>query len=85
MNLFINKNIFHFYPQFQTFIGNFVLTFFVAIIGTLAFESPVVILEKMLFHPTKKAALSPGNNDTNPNVAENSRKETESQRDSSRV
>lgn len=71
--MFISKNIFHFYSQFQTFIGNFVLTFFVAIIGTLAFESPIVILEKIIFHPNKKVATSPENNDMNRDGTESSR------------
>lgn len=40
--------------QYQTFFGNYILTILVAIVATLAFESPIVILEKLIFSPTKK-------------------------------
>lgn len=41
-------------PQFQTFIVNIVLTIMVAIVTTLAFESPLIIMEKWFFAPANK-------------------------------
>lgn len=40
---------------FHTFIANYVLTVFVSIIATLAFESPIIILEKMMFGSKKRS------------------------------
>lgn len=37
------------------------LTVFVAIIGTLAFESPILILEKLIFSPATKPERSDDN------------------------
>lgn len=39
---------------YHMFIGNYVFTVFVAIIVTLLFESPIIIVEKLLFGGTKK-------------------------------
>lgn len=39
---------------FHTFLGSYVLTVFVSIIASLAFESPIVVIEKILFSPKKK-------------------------------
>lgn len=39
---------------FHVFIGNYVLSLWVAFIATLLFESPIVILEKILFNAKKK-------------------------------
>lgn len=39
---------------FHAFIGNYVLTVFVSIIATLAFESPIVVIEKLIFNLQKK-------------------------------
>lgn len=39
---------------FYAFIGNSVLSAFVAAIATLAFESPIVIIEKLIFRPKKR-------------------------------
>ncbi len=39
---------------YQMFFGIFVLSIFVSIIGTLAFESPIAIFQKLLFQPRKK-------------------------------
>lgn len=39
---------------FHAFIGNYTLTVFVSLIATLAFESPIVIIEKLIFDPKKK-------------------------------
>lgn len=39
----------NFFAQYHMFLGNYVLTIAVAIIGSLAFESPIVIIEKILF------------------------------------
>lgn len=43
---------------FHGFIGNYVLSFGVALIATFAFESPIVILEKLLFKSKKKQSNS---------------------------
>lgn len=48
MNHF-EKNIFSILLQFHTFIGNFVVTVFISIFASLAFESPIIILEKLIF------------------------------------
>ncbi|XP_031623576.1 nose resistant to fluoxetine protein 6-like [Contarinia nasturtii] len=39
---------------FNTFIVNYVMTIFVSIIGTLTFESPIIVFEKILFNSSKK-------------------------------
>ncbi|XP_055304070.1 nose resistant to fluoxetine protein 6-like isoform X2 [Sitodiplosis mosellana] len=39
---------------FHAFIGNYMLTVFVAAIATLAFESPIIIIEKLIFDQKKK-------------------------------
>lgn len=39
---------------FHTFIGNYILVVCIAIVATLAFESPIVVIEKILFSPQKK-------------------------------
>ena len=44
---------------FHAFIGNYVLTLWVAFIATMLFESPIVILEKLLFNTKKES--NPGN------------------------
>ncbi|XP_031639007.1 nose resistant to fluoxetine protein 6-like [Contarinia nasturtii] len=41
---------------FHTFLGIYVITVFVSIIASLAFESPFMIIEKLLFTPAKHAA-----------------------------
>lgn len=46
--------MFSVYLQFHFFIGNFVLSTFVALIASLAFESPMIIIEKLIFGPRKK-------------------------------
>lgn len=40
---------------YHTFIGNFVLTVLVSIVASLAFESPILILEKILFGSRKRS------------------------------
>lgn len=45
---------------FHAFIGNYVITVFVAIIATLAFESPIVVIEKIIFAPKKKSETITG-------------------------
>lgn len=40
--------------QYHYFLGNYVLSVLVAIVASLAFESPIVILEKMIFGSGKK-------------------------------
>lgn len=42
------------YMAFHTFIGNYIITVFVALFASLAFESPIVIIEKLLFDTKKK-------------------------------
>ncbi|XP_055304016.1 uncharacterized protein LOC129569308 [Sitodiplosis mosellana] len=61
---------------FHAFIGNYGLTVFVAIIGTLAFESPILIIEKLMFSTGKK----PDNSNTNiePNRLQNNTAESRS-------
>lgn len=39
---------------FHSFIGNYVLTVFVSIVATLAFESPILTIEKLIFGSNKK-------------------------------
>lgn len=43
------------FTAFHTFIANYVLTVFVSIVATLAFESPILILEKMMFSSKKRS------------------------------
>lgn len=43
---------------FHGFIGNYVLSLAVALIATLLFESPIVILEKLLFKSKKQESNS---------------------------
>lgn len=43
------------YIAYHAFIGNYVLTVIVATIATLAFESPIVIIEKVIFGSKKKS------------------------------
>lgn len=43
------------FSAFCNFIVNFVLTALVAIIATLAFESPIITLEKLLLRPKTKS------------------------------
>lgn len=61
---------------FHFFIGNYVLSLWVAFIATLAFESPVFILEKMLFNSKKNSELV---NKTEPNERFNNNMNTEPQ------
>lgn len=42
-----------FHLQFLTFIGNYVVTVFVSVVATLAFESPIIIIEKLIFAPKR--------------------------------
>lgn len=51
------------YLQFQAFIGNYVIAVFVSIIATLLFESPIFIIEKMIFGPKKKMQQNENEND----------------------
>lgn len=39
---------------FHTFLGSYVITIFISIIASLAFESPIVVIEKILFRTEKK-------------------------------
>ena len=39
---------------FHTFIGNYILVVCISIVATLAFESPIVVIEKILFGQNKK-------------------------------
>lgn len=48
---------------FFTFIGNYVLTVFVSIVASLAFESPLIVIEKLIFGSTGNAEPT----DTNQN------------------
>lgn len=51
-----------YFTEFMTyhlFIGNYIITVFVSLVATLAFESPIVILEKMLLGPKKKPDSAP--------------------------
>lgn len=41
--------------QYHTFFGIYVITLFISIIASLAFESPFLIIEKLLFTPAKKS------------------------------
>lgn len=49
-----SSKIFFFYSQYHAFLGNYVLTVFVSILATLAFESPILAIEKLVFSPTKE-------------------------------
>lgn len=40
---------------FHAFIGFYVITVFVSIVATLAFESPIIIIEKQIFGPRSKS------------------------------
>ena len=51
-----------FYFQIQSFIGNLVITIFVSIFATLAFEEPMTTLSKIIFSPTKKLNSNKENN-----------------------
>lgn len=51
-----------FYFQFHSFIGNLVITIFVSIFATLAFEEPMTTLSKIIFSPTKKSNSNKENN-----------------------
>lgn len=42
------------YLQFHAFIGNYFITVFVSIVATLAFESPIITIENLLFDSKKK-------------------------------
>lgn len=51
---------------FHTFIGSYVLSLAAALIATLAFESPIVILEKLLFKSKKQPSNSTNGTATAP-------------------
>lgn len=61
------------------------LTFFVSIFATLAFESPIVVLEKMLFHPTQTRRPEPNPNDNNQTETEDNNERVKSEVESSRA
>lgn len=46
--------------QYHVFLGNYVFTIAVSIIMTLAFESPIVIIEKIIFGGGKRPEQSNG-------------------------
>lgn len=52
--------------QFHSTLGNYMITIFFATIATLAFESPVVVIEKLIFQ----------NHGKNKNETENAAKPT---------
>lgn len=41
--------------QYHAFLGNYVISVFVAVVATLMFESPIVVIEKIIFGPRKKS------------------------------
>lgn len=65
----------------MSFCGNYILTVFVAIVATLAFESPIVTIEKMIFAPAKKPEISKrnNNNEVEPDRSQNNIKEMTSE------
>lgn len=47
---------------FHAFLGNYVITFLVSIVATLAFESPLVVIEKLIFGTNKKPDINNNSN-----------------------
>lgn len=45
---------FSLFSAFQDYLGYYVLAFFVSLIASLAFESPITIIERIIFKPEKK-------------------------------
>ncbi|XP_031627930.1 nose resistant to fluoxetine protein 6-like [Contarinia nasturtii] len=60
---------------FHAFIGNFVISVFVAIIATLTFESPIVIIEKLIFGPAKPPQDNRNNTNLEPSAPQNNLEE----------
>lgn len=50
---------------YHTFIGNYILVVCIAIVATLAFESPIVVIEKILFSSKPKKSDTAHQNGTN--------------------
>lgn len=42
------------FRQYHCFLGSYILTILASILGSLAFESPIVIIEKLIFGDSKK-------------------------------
>lgn len=56
---------FSFYLQFHAFFGNYILSIFVSAIATLAFEQPVLMIEKLIFGDVAKTELDVNNKKQN--------------------
>lgn len=63
-----------FHLQVHAFIGNFILTIFVSLVATLAFESPLITIVKIIFTPQRATS----NDENKPNQIREKSKNSQS-------